>query len=322
LLPQQHGSRAAREAISAIAEFQEGSLSMDEKYVPDTPRNRGDHDAPHVSPVTPAEDARSIMLNRVTWGAIFAGVVISLVVQLLLNLLGIGVGASTLDPGSGDNPAASTFSIVAAIWWTLSGIIAALVGGYAAGRLSGQPKESTTAWHGLITWAVATLVIFYLLTSTIGTIVGGTFNQISRAIGGVAQTAATVADDANPFAAIQQQITEGGGGSGVVDAVRSALTGEGDPEQLQEQAAQAIAEEQGIPIEEARAQVEEYATQFEQAADTAGEAADTAANAVTTGALVGFVALLLGAIAAWFGGWMGAVGPTVTGFPRPMIKRE
>ena len=83
---------------------------MNEKYVPDTPRNRGDHDAPHVTPVSPAEDARSIMINRVAWGAVFAGVVISLVTQLLLNLLGIGLGASTLDPGSGDNPAASTLA--------------------------------------------------------------------------------------------------------------------------------------------------------------------------------------------------------------------
>jgi hypothetical protein len=36
--------------------------------LPDTPRNRGDYDAPHTSPVTPAEDVRSIMLNRVSWG--------------------------------------------------------------------------------------------------------------------------------------------------------------------------------------------------------------------------------------------------------------
>ena len=37
---------------------------------PDTPRNRGDHDAPHKSPVTPAEDARTILLNKITWGAV------------------------------------------------------------------------------------------------------------------------------------------------------------------------------------------------------------------------------------------------------------
>ena len=79
---------------------------------PDTPRSRGDYDAPHMSPVTPAEDARTIMLNRVSWGAVLAGVVVALVTQLILNLLGIGIGAATLDPAAGlaENPSASSFS--------------------------------------------------------------------------------------------------------------------------------------------------------------------------------------------------------------------
>ena len=91
---------------------------------PDTPRHRGDQDAPHTSPVTPAEDVRTIMLNRISWGAVLAGVAVALVTQLLLNMLGLGIGIATLDPGTGDNPTASTFSIGAGIWWTLSGIIA------------------------------------------------------------------------------------------------------------------------------------------------------------------------------------------------------
>src|SRR5215207_7376131 len=127
---------------------------------PDTPRNRGDLDAPHASPATPAEDARTVLLNEISWGAVFAGVVVSLVTQLLLNMFGLGIGIATLDPGSGDNPAASTFSIGAGIWWTISGIIAAFAGGYVAGRLSGRPKESTTGWHGVTAWAFTTLLIF------------------------------------------------------------------------------------------------------------------------------------------------------------------
>jgi hypothetical protein len=31
---------------------------MTDAHHPDTPRNRGDSDAPHMSPVTPSEDAR------------------------------------------------------------------------------------------------------------------------------------------------------------------------------------------------------------------------------------------------------------------------
>src|SRR3712207_8764399 len=74
---------------------------MTDAHHPDTPRNRGDSDAPHMSPVTPSEDARTIMLNKVSWGAVFAGVVVMLVTQLILNLLGIGIGAATLDPAAG-----------------------------------------------------------------------------------------------------------------------------------------------------------------------------------------------------------------------------
>ena len=161
----------------------------------DTPRNRGLSDAAHVSPVTPAEDARSVLINRVSWGAVLAGVVVALVAQLILNMIGIGIGASTLDPGAGaeQNPSASGFSIGAAVWWTVSGILAALAGGFAAGRLSGQPKESTAAWHGLTSWAFTTLVIFWLLTSTIGGLIGGTFRGLTSTAGSAIQTAAQTA---------------------------------------------------------------------------------------------------------------------------------
>src|SRR3954453_9999864 len=161
---------------------------------PDTPRNRGEDDAPHLSPATPAEDQRTILLNEIAWGAVLAGVVVvALVTQLLLNMLGLGIGIATLDPGTGDNPSASTLSIGAGIWWTLSGIIAALAGGYAAGRLSGRPKEATAAWHGLTAWALATLVIFYLLSSTVGGVLGGIYNTVSGALGGLGSTAAATA---------------------------------------------------------------------------------------------------------------------------------
>ena len=147
----------------------------------DTPRARGDRDAPHVSPVTPDEDVRTILINRVSWGAVLAGVAVALAVQLILNLLGVGLGAASFDPAVNDNPSASTFSIGAGIWWSVSGILAALAGGYTAGRLAGQPKESSGAWHGFTAWAVTTLLIFYLLGSTIGSVIGSTFAVLGSA---------------------------------------------------------------------------------------------------------------------------------------------
>ena len=296
---------------------------------PDTPRSRGDTDAPHISPVTPEDDLRTILINKVSWGAVLAGVVTALVVQLLLNMLGVGIGIATFDPGTGDNPSARTFSIVAAIWWTLSGIVAAYVGGYMAGRLSGQPKESTTGWHGLTAWAMTTLVVFYLLTTTVGSLLGGVFNTLSgavnRTVAAAAQTAApAIAQAGDPFAAIEQSVREASGGNdpavlrdAAISAVRAALTGDqAQAQQARERAAQALSRAQNISIDEARARIVQYEQQYRQAAEQARQqatrAADRAARVVSRAALFGFIALALGALAGWFGGRSGAVDPTIT----------
>jgi hypothetical protein len=312
---------------------------MIDTYRPDTPRNRGDLDAPHVTPVTPGEDARTILINKVSWGAVLAGVVVALVTHLILNMIGLGIGASTLDPGAGaaDNPSATGFSIGAALWWTVSGILAALAGGYIAGRLAGQPKESTAAWHGLTAWALTTLVIFYLLTSTVGGVVGGAYRTVANAAGnfasasgGAIQTAAQTAAPSlasgktDPFASIEQSVRDASGGNdpaamrdSAVSAVRAALTGDpANAAEARERAAQALARAQSIPIENARAQVQQYEEQYRAAVDQAKqraiEAADIAARTVSRAALFSAVALLLGAVAGWFGGRMGTIDPTVT----------
>jgi hypothetical protein len=297
----------------------------------DTPRNRGDDDAPHLSPATPADDIRTILLNRISWSAILAGVVVSLVTQLILNLLGIGLGAATIDPTAGavDNPSVSSFSIGAGLWWAMSGIIAAAAGGYTAGRLAGRPKESTAGWHGLTAWAFTTLLVFYLLTSTLGGIIGGAYRTIAGAAGTVATTAGGAVQTAamkaaDPFASIEQSVRGNSGGNDpaalrdtAVTALRAAFTGDqAQVQQARDRAAQAIAQAQNIPVDQARSQVQQYERQYREAIDTARlratEAADVAATTVSTGALFGAVALILGAIAAWFAGRMGAVEPTLT----------
>ena len=73
---------------------------------------------------------------------------------------------------------------------------------------------------------------------------------------------------------------------------------------------------QNIPVAEARTQVQQYEAQFREGIAAtqreATEAAAAATTAVSRAALIGALALLLGAVAAWFGGRMGAVDPTVT----------
>jgi hypothetical protein len=285
------------------------------------------------------------MINRVSWGAVFAGAALALAAQLILNLLGIGVGASTFSPATGEGPSATSFSIGAATWWAVSGIIAAFVGGYTAGRLAGQPKESSGAWHGLTAWALATLVVIYLLTTAIGGIVGGAFQTLGTAASGTSQTLGSMAQTAvqatapalsraaDPFSEIERSIRNATGADAAalrdaaVSAVRAALTGDpGQAQDARERAAQAIAKSQNVSMDEARAQVTRYEQQYrqvaEQAKQQAASAAEAAATATSRGALFGAIALILGAIAAWFGGRLGAVDPTITSPSLMATRRE
>lgn len=278
--------------------------------------------------------------NKVSWGAIFAGVAIALAAQFLLNLVGVGIGAAVLDPTTSDNPAASTFSIGGGIWFVLAGIVAAFLGGYVSSRLSGRPSKSTGGYHGLTTWAVTTLVVLYLLTTSVGALVGGAFSGLTSIISGVGQTAATaattaapeLANTANPMAGIEEQIRSSTGNdpqalqSAAISSVRALVTGdEVAAEEARARAADAVSKAQGIPVDQARTQVEQYEQTYrenlEAAKQRAAEAAETAAAVVSAGAILGFIALALGAVAGWFGGVSGTKRNALLVRPAPARTR-
>ena len=265
------------------------------------------------------------LATRVSWGAILAGVALALSLQFLLNLLGVGVGAAVIDPATSDYPTAATFSIASAVWFAVAGIVAAFAGGYVASRLSGRPDKTTGGYQGLTSWAVTTLFILYLLTTSVGAIVGGAFSGIGSLVGGLGKTVVTVATTAAPFVAnsgnpmsgIEQQIRSASGGNdpqALRDAAVAAMQAvvSGDPAQAddaRQRAAQAIARAQGIPVDQAKAQVTQYEDQYRRSLETAKQSAISAAQAtskvLTTGTISIFVALLLCAIASWFGGIVG-----------------
>lgn len=118
-------------------------------------------------------------------------VAVALVVQLLLNLLGAGIGAAVINAGTSDNPSATTLSVSTAAWFIVTGVIAAFLGGYVASRLSGRPLRSAGALHGLTSWAVTTLFVVYLLTTSVGALVGGVFSGLGGIVSSAGFTGAT-----------------------------------------------------------------------------------------------------------------------------------
>lgn len=120
-------------------------------------------------------------LKRVSWGAIFGGTFISLAIMVLLGSLGIAIGATTIDPHTGDTPSARAFGIGAGIWWIASSVLALFGGGWAAGRLAGPRRPLESTLHGLVTWSFTTTIAVALMTTAVGSMVSGAMRVLGTA---------------------------------------------------------------------------------------------------------------------------------------------
>jgi hypothetical protein len=132
--------------------------------------------------------------KRISWGAVFAGVVIAVAIMVVLNLLGLAIGLATIDPATGETPGGRTLSIGAGIWWIVSALIALYVGGWVASRLAGAFRSETGTMHGLLVWATSTLAMLWMGTTAVGALVGGTFNALGTGFQVAGQAAATGAE--------------------------------------------------------------------------------------------------------------------------------
>lgn len=257
-------------------------------------------------------------LSHISWGSILAGVAVALSLQLLLNLLGIGIGASTINPGQGDTPG-SGLAIGAGIWFALSALISLFCGGWAAGRLSGDPDSRDGMLHGFTTWSLTTILTLAMLTSAVGGLIGGSASLLGKAASVSGQGAAAAAPMLSNLASqatgvtpddLKQQAGEIASDprfqSFVTDILRN---GQVSPES-RNNLVQLVAQKQNIPQQQADAEVTGWQQRLEQAKGQAGakatEVADKAASGVAKTALWSFFALLLGAVAATLGGRFGS----------------
>jgi ElaB/YqjD/DUF883 family membrane-anchored ribosome-binding protein len=142
---------------------------------------------------TDAAYSRPTFTKRIIWSAVFAGVLVAIVCQLLLTLLGLGIGFGSIDPVTEQNPAAG-LGIGSAVWYAISSLLSLFAGGWVAGRLASSPQLFDGIIHGVLTWSLVTLITIYFLTTTIGSLIGGA----GRLLGGIARTAGSVASAAGP----------------------------------------------------------------------------------------------------------------------------
>ena len=114
-----------------------------------------------------AMDAGSLgAKSAASWPSIIAGAFVAAASTVILVALGSGVGFASISPWPDRGVSVTSFAVTTAIWLIVTQWISAALGGYLAGRLRTRwigthPHEvffRDTA-HGLITWAVATILV-------------------------------------------------------------------------------------------------------------------------------------------------------------------
>lgn len=281
-------------------------------------------------PAVPADVVlRPGAIRRISWGAVFAGLFLTLAIELLLSMLGFGIGLSMVQPAQGGAPNAGTIGLGAAIWWVVTYLISLFIGGYAAARLAGVTVRGDGILHGLVTWAFALMVTFYLLTTALGGIIGGAFGVVGNTLAGAGQGLKAVAPEVTRAAGlspdeIRQRVSEllqptdpsqmsnEQAAAQIAKDVATYLAGGGDAQPAHDRIVAIMAAKLGISRDDAAQRLDQWLAQFNQTKSnvtqgvkqTAGEAAGVLSQA----SIWAFVALLLGAIVSALGGALGTQG--------------
>jgi hypothetical protein len=252
-------------------------------------------------------ELRPASLRRISWGAIFAGVVMVVAVQILLAMLAAAIGLGAIEPGSGESASAARIGISGAAWWTLSNLIALVIGGLVSARLAGVTSRFDGLLHGLLTWAFALIITLWLLTTALASVMGGTLSMFGSMVGSVGKGVATQIQGADPTAKLlapsdASKLTPEQAKSELGAAMAQMARGGPEADKARERVIDIVAGQAGISREEATQRLEAATAQLKGGA---AAAADKTADAASRASIWGFVALLLGAIAGALGGLAG-----------------
>ena len=265
--------------------------------------------------------------SAISWAAIIAGAVSAAALTFVLMLLGSGLGLAMVSPWTNQGAGITTFAVSAAIWMIVVQWLSAAIGGYMTGRLRvkwvGVHTDETffrdTA-HGLLAWALATLLVVCIasssLTSAVGTGVQAASNVASgAAMGASAGTMANAGDSTgdnatsyfvdslfrpNDPARLAAPGAEGDAAAAAQASrilIASAAAGEMSPAD-RTYLGQLVAARTGLSETDANARVDAVIAQTDQAKAKAQEAADAARKAGIAFALMAALSLVIGAFIA------------------------
>ncbi len=244
--------------------------------------------------ITQENIVRRSLLTAIRWGAVLAGVAVGISVQLVLTLLGLASGLSLTRLSAGEAPGTG-----ALIWAGLSMLISALVGAYVAGRMSGLKRKVDGMLHGVVSWAVTTLLFVMLATSAGGSLLSGLFTGVTQGASSMVQS--------------------GGGITAMLNRQLGTNVNQQDMRTVQEhiaagrrdQAIDYMSSNMGVRRDRASTIVDQaliLSGSPEQASPEGRAAADRAVKGASTAAWTVFGAVALSLVLSVLGGALGAMG--------------
>lgn len=265
--------------------------------------------------------------SAVSWSAIIAGAVSAAALTVVLMFLGSGLGLTMVSPWDNRGAGITAFAVSAAIWMIVVQWLSSALGGYMTGRLRarwvGVHTDETffrdTA-HGLLAWALATLIVVCMATSSLTSAVGTGVQAASSVASGAAMGAAAgTASDTNEDSSNAgmsyfvdslfrpndptRLAAPGAEGDATAAAqasrilVASAAAGEMSPAD-RTYLGQLVAARTGLSEADATARVNTVLAQVNEAKTKAQEAADAARKAGIAFALMAALSLVIGAFIA------------------------
>ncbi|HBA83881.1 MAG TPA: hypothetical protein DCZ95_07300 [Verrucomicrobia bacterium] len=266
-----------------------------------------------------------------SWGAIFAGVAVAMVIYMMLTLLGIGIGASTLDIQEGDVPSGKALGIGTVIWAFASALIALFTGSWVTGRFTYLYDHAMArALHGVVVWSLVYLISALIVTTTAGKIAGGAASMLGKGLSAAGQGVASVGRGAAKAASENPQQAQGllqnmginpeellknivpagqTNAQEVATNLKEAATkffsaDSRDNQQARTDLVQALTKT-GRSETEANQMVNRWEQTYQQAKEQAKEAADAAAKATAMAAFWAFITMVAGLIASIAGSLLG-----------------
>lgn len=266
------------------------------------------------APVAPAT-ATAVRPSYLEWGPIVAGAVLAAALSFVLLTFGAAIGLSATSPWPNSGLSAK-FIVGLAVFWTLVQQIGAfMAGGYIAGRLRGRwadaPQEEVEfrdGVHGGLVWAVGVVIGAFLLVMAAGAVArtgtelagrtavaaaGTNANPMDTVLDTMLRPAAAAPPAGQPARAAQTQPAQESPRA-LISRILATAVAEGNlSNENKTYLAQLVAQQTGLPPQEAETRVNNALTSAREAADKARRAA------ILTG-LVTAVSLIISFAAAWW----------------------